>query len=639
MKTITILNDVVNQLTDSFNKSESVNYLYNECKKIVETKITEMNEYNFGDLLNWLEEIKLRYYKGKYKCIKRIIYSLNEVINNKSISQDVRFVYLNDNSQYKKVSKDSQKIIFDYISKTYQCSSKYSPYLRNYISYYFLYLERNNLDLKSVSYDQIFKFKEYIQSLNLSISSTKKIFNCCADFIYDTSADLKIKISSLILKSSHTNYIEKISKLSSDVINSFDLKTNASIDFDKIPLFFDELNRRKYSFKSQAHSKRIAYDLLFFLFYYNIPLTPANTLLWSKFVYENIVQDSGYRSIGIKFAEFLQNGAFLFSNSYFNSSKSSPHLIERQIENIPLWSKPMVDKYITYRKKLGYKSSTICMDCNSIYRFITYISKLGIESYELIKLEHVLSFASLDVHSTTEGRNAYIARVKGFLIFLRDNNVVDLYIDSRIIGKFRSKKKIIKIISEEDIQKITSHEYTTSFGIRAYAIFLLGIKCGLRSIDIVNLKFENVSFKNRTIKIKQIKTQKEITLPIPIITLNAIYNYVKNVRPNSSSEYIFISFQMPFDRLSRNVCDRSFSLIQKLNGILPDEYKGFHICRKTYASSIINRTKDVDITAYSLGHSDNSTVDDYISIDFSSMHECPLNLKAIGYGGFENESL
>ena len=168
---------------------------------------------------------------------------------------------------------------------------------------------------------------------------------------------------------------------------------------------------------------------------------------------------------------------------------------------------------------------------------------------------------------------------------------------------------------------------------------MLGIKCGLRSIDIVNLKFENVSFKNRTIKIKQIKTQKEITLPIPIITLNAIYNYVKNVRPNSSSEYIFISFQMPFDRLSRNVCDRSFSLIQKLNGILPDEYKGFHICRKTYASSIINRTRDVDITAYSLGHSDNSTVDDYISIDFSSMHECPLNLKAIGYGGFENESL
>lgn len=441
MNKITILNDVVNQLTDNLKKSDSVNYLYNDCKKIVETKITEMNEYDFGDLLTWLEEIKLRYYKGKYKCIKRIIYSFNEAINNKIVCKDARFVYFDDNSQFKKVSKDSQKIICDYINETYHCNSSYSPYLRNYISYYFHYLEMNNLDFKNVSYDQIFKFKEYIKSLKLSISSSKRIFNCCAKFIYDTGADLKIKISSLILKSSHSNYIDKISKLSSDVLNSFDLKTNASIDFNKIPLFFDELNKRKYSFKSKAHSKRIVHDLIFFSFYYNIPLTIGNTLLWSKFVYENIVQDSEYRSFGIKFVEFLQNGTFTFSNSYFNSSKSSPHLIKHQIENIPLWSKPMVDKYITYRKKLGYKSSTICMDCNSIYRFITYISKLGIDSYHLIKLEHVLSFASSDVHSTAEGRNAYITRVKGFLIFLRDNNVVDLYIDSRIIGRFRNKSK------------------------------------------------------------------------------------------------------------------------------------------------------------------------------------------------------
>ena len=59
---------------------------------------------------------------------------------------------------------------------------------------------------------------------------------------------------------------------------------------------------------------------------------------------------------------------------------------------------------------------------------------------------HVLSFASSDEHSTAEGRNAYITRVKGFLIFLKDNDVIDLYIDSRIIGRFRNKKTLIKII-------------------------------------------------------------------------------------------------------------------------------------------------------------------------------------------------
>ncbi len=96
---------------------------------------------------------------------------------------------------------------------------------------------------------------------------------------------------------------------------------------------------------------------------------------------------------------------------------------------------------------------------------------------------------------------------------------------------------------------------------------------------------------------------------------------------------------MPFDNINRKICVTSFNLIKKTNGIDQNKYKGFHICRKTYASSIINRTKDVDITAYSLGHSDNSTVDDYISIDTSNMYECPLSLDLIGYGVFENESL
>lgn len=639
MDAITVLDDVVNQLTDGFEKCASVNYLYRECRKIVEAKIAGMARFDFCSLLKWLDEMKLRSYKGKYKCIKRIVYSFNEAINSKTVSQETRFVYPNDNSQFKKISKASQQTICDYVSETYHCKSNYLPYLRSCISYYFLFCERNNLDYKTISYDDIFRFRDYIKSLGLSGNSTKRIFNYSAKFIYDTGADLKTRIGSLVLQSLHDSYIEKIVAIPQDVLDSFDFSSQAAIDFDRMPLFFEELKRRSYTRKSLIHSKRIAEELLFFSFHYGIPVTLDNTLLWAKYVYGNIVRDREYRSFGIKFVEFLQKGTFSFLNSYFDSPKSSPHVRRHQIDAVPSWSKPMVDRYIAYRRNLGYKASTIAMDCNSIYRFITYISNLGIDSYSSIKLDHVLSYASSDPHSTAEGRNAYVTRVRGFLAFLRDNDAIGLYIDSRIIGRFRNRKKLIKIISEEDILRITSREYTDPFGIRAYAVFLLGIKCGLRSIDIANLKFKNISFRDRTIKITQVKTQKEITLPIPVIALNAIYNYVKNVRPKSSSEYIFISFHVPFDNMHCAICRSSFDLIKKLNGIDRDKYKGFHICRKTYASSIINRTKDVDITAYSLGHSDNSTVDDYISIDTSNMHECPLSLDAIGYGGFENGTL
>ena len=39
MKISELLTDEVNQLTDGFSKSQSVNYLYKLCKRIVEIKI------------------------------------------------------------------------------------------------------------------------------------------------------------------------------------------------------------------------------------------------------------------------------------------------------------------------------------------------------------------------------------------------------------------------------------------------------------------------------------------------------------------------------------------------------------------------------------------------------------------------
>ena len=638
MDMLIILNTVVNQLTDGFSKSQSVNYTYKMCKRIVETKMKEMEVYSFDILLDWLNAIKSNLYKGKYKCIKRIVYGLNSYINNEMVDQSQRFIYQNDNSQFKKLSNISKKIIVDYVNKHSQCSKDYSSYIKNYISYYLLFVENNKLDYRNVSYEDIFKFKNYINSLELKYSTKAKILNHSANFIYETNENIKGKVGATIIKTIHNNYIEKIIKIKKDDLTSFDMST-IEIEYENIKLFYDELIKRGYAIKTQKHVKKIINELLFFFFYYDISINSNNILLWSKYVYENIVKDLEYRSFGIKFIEYLENGDFINKNSYFNSVDGNPHIKHRKIEDIPEWSKNMVDKYIAYRKNLGYKNNTICMDCNSIYRFIKYLESVGINDYNQIKPTQLTSFLTLDEHSTLEGKNAYITRVRSFLIFLKDNNIINIYVDSRIFGNFKTEKKLVKIIEADDISKILSVEYKTSYEIRAYAIFLLAIRCGLRSVDIVNLKFKDISYINKTLNIIQTKTQKEITLPIPTIVLNAIYNYVKSARPKSSSEYIFIRHITPYEKLNRKICAASFDKLKRLNGIDNNKYTGFHICRKTFASSIINKTQNIDITAFSLGHSDNSTVDDYISIDTSNMHECALTLDDICYGGFEIESL
>ena len=80
------------------------------------------------------------------------------------------------------------------------------------------------------------------------------------------------------------------------------------------------------------------------------------------------------------------------------------------------------------------------MDYNSIFRFVTYLTDLHIDNFKQVRPKHLFSFSSFDKHSTIEGVNAYLTRVRMFLIFLKDNNVINFYIDTQIFKGVRLKK-------------------------------------------------------------------------------------------------------------------------------------------------------------------------------------------------------
>ena len=126
-----------------------------------------------------------------------------------------------------------------------------------------------------------------------------------------------------------------------DDLTSFDMST-IEIKYENIKLFYDELIKRGYAIKTQKHVKKIINELLFFFFYYDISINSNNILLWSKYVYENIVKDLEYRSFGIKFIEYLENGDFINKNSYFNSVDGNEPPVEAK-KLIHLYSLGYID--------------------------------------------------------------------------------------------------------------------------------------------------------------------------------------------------------------------------------------------------------------------------------------------------------
>ncbi|MDQ0220690.1 tyrosine-type recombinase/integrase [Peribacillus cavernae] len=121
---------------------------------------------------------------------------------------------------------------------------------------------------------------------------------------------------------------------------------------------------------------------------------------------------------------------------------------------------------------------------------------------------------------------------------------------------------------------------------RNYAMVLLAMRTGLRSIDITNLELSSIDWRNKTIAIVQQKNGRPLMLPILTDVGNALSDYILNARPQSSLPYVFLRCQSPYTKLSRSNCYAISCSIMKKADIRQSGHqrKGFHIFRHTVAA-------------------------------------------------------
>jgi len=123
------------------------------------------------------------------------------------------------------------------------------------------------------------------------------------------------------------------------------------------------------------------------------------------------------------------------------------------------------------------------------------------------------------------------------------------------------------------------------------------------------------------------KTSVFLKLPMPVEVGNALYRYIIRGRPEVSSEYIFISHKVPYNKLNRGVCARALGkALSKKNG-------GFRITRKTFASRMLIKGVKAGRIAETLGHVSNKNVMTYLSTDNDKMRLCALSMIEIPVRG------
>lgn len=314
-----------------------------------------------------------------------------------------------------------------------------------------------------------------------------------------------------------------------------------------------------------------------------------------------------------------------------------------QWKTLPSWGKSsfkkplytrVIDDYVKDLKSKGYGPGTIELRKTVSKKFLGYLEQEGIHDLSVLELETVSRFipcASKDYQPTSMG--TLCTALRPFLSFLASAQLTATDLTRAIPSGFGRKTALIPTISrQEEDQMVAAIDRITATGKRGYAILLLALRLGLRSVDIVNLKLEHLKWRTNTIEIIQQKTGRTLIIPLLADVGNAIIDYLLHGRPASKEPYVFLRSQAPYTRLSgHSTVYHIVSSYMKKADIRQAEgdRKGSHCCRHTAASRLLAAEIPLPVISSVLGQANKNSARVYLSTDLEHLRSCALGLAGI----------
>ncbi len=297
---------------------------------------------------------------------------------------------------------------------------------------------------------------------------------------------------------------------------------------------------------------------------------------------------------------------------------------------LPDWSSSILAGFIEARKHDGMTNKTLSM-CQAAGRnFFRFLEKQEIHSSDTITPDVIIAFHNQDFHSTPESKNAYSIKLRQLLRYMAEQELVPNTLEYAVSTSYAPHRNIVDTLSDDMFDKIFDYrdKATTPIELRDIAMVMLGLRMGIRGVDILNLKLNNFDWNAKTVSFVQQKTHTAITLPTPTDVGNLVYKYIMYGRPKSAESgngYIFIHHLAPYVPLkATTACRGALKRVLGVYGFELSKGQGFHMTRKTFATKMLRANNKLDDISNALGHARQETAEVYLERDEEGMRLCPL---------------
>lgn len=280
-------------------------------------------------------------------------------------------------------------------------------------------------------------------------------------------------------------------------------------------------------------------------------------------------------------------------------------------------------------------SSTIMRYKERILNLYQFLTENHLTLADFSTRDGVKYLSQLDKQKSACDRDNIVMTTRVFLRYLCSQKKLSVNCEEQWLNLFRIKKarnpKIPSVYTQEEVEKMISViSRNSSQGKRDYAMVLLAARYGLRTSDIIGLRFCNLDWDHNKISIIQKKTAKKVTLPLSEEVGCAIIEYVKHGRPIIDSPFVFMTAHAPYKELGSNVLCSCISEYMRVAGInTTGKKKGPHTLRHSLATNLLKCNEPIPVISEILGHSTTESTTTYLRVDYDLLRRCALDVPLV----------
>ena len=202
--------------------------------------------------------------------------------------------------------------------------------------------------------------------------------------------------------------------------------------------------------------------------------------------------------------------------------------------------------------------------------------------------------------------NTTFRTINVFFKFIHDEYQVPLF----HLDYVKETKKIKQIFSSDDIKKLLKQpnlDHCTYSELRDWCIINIVLNTGVRASSIVNVKIEDINFREHTIVFRHMKNRQQQVFPLKKDVLKIIRLYLDCVE-DELDEYMFINSE--HKQLTSKQLSVSFQRYCKNRNV---KITSFHCLRHFFATQLLKQTNNIHLVSKTLNHSSVAITERYVS--------------------------